>query len=219
MRGYSVLLPVLLVLFALPVSASDLTAQLTRFFQARDPQHAAGMQVVVRTPEAQWPACEAPDFTLPGNSRLWGNMSVAANCGENRRYLQVQVQVTGNYLVATRPLTRGSSVTAEDFRLQTGRLDTLPARALFSSEGLADAVVLRDIVPGQPVTFTMLRQPWRVKAGQHVVVIASGNGFSASGEGRALNNATTAQWVRVRMGNGQIVSGRVDDAGNILITL
>ncbi|WP_130834698.1 flagellar basal body P-ring formation chaperone FlgA [[Erwinia] mediterraneensis] len=219
MRGYSVLLGMLLVLIALPVRASDLTAQLTRFFQVRDPQHAAGMKVVVRTPEAQWPACEAPRFTLPGNSRLWGNLSVAANCGENRRYLQVQVQVTGNYLVATHALTRGSSVTASDFRLQSGRLDTLPARALFNSNGLNDAVVLRDILPGQPVTLSMLRQPWRVKAGQKVVVIASGDGFNASGAGQALNNAAASQWVRVRMGNGQVVSGRVDDDGNILITL
>jgi flagella basal body P-ring formation protein FlgA len=65
----------------------------------------------------------------------------------------------------------------------------------------------------------MLRQPWRVKAGQNVMVIANGDGFDASGEGKALNNATSAQWVRVRMGNGQIVSGRVGDDGNILITL
>lgn len=219
MRGYPTLLASLLVLIALPAFAGDLTAQLNHFFQARDPQHAAGMKIVVRTPAAQWPACETPQFSLPGNSRLWGYMSVAASCGENRRYLQVQVQVTGDYLVATHPLTRGSSVTAQDFRLQHGRLDTLPTRALFNSDAVADAVVMRDILPGQPVTLSMLRQPWRVKAGQNVIVIASGNGFNASGEGRALNNATTAQSVRVRMGNGQVVSGRVDGDGNILISL
>jgi flagella basal body P-ring formation protein FlgA len=65
----------------------------------------------------------------------------------------------------------------------------------------------------------MLRQPWRVKAGQDVMVVASGDGFDASGEGKALNNGTISQWVRVRMGNGQVVSGRVSDDGKILITL
>ncbi|HAI06697.1 MULTISPECIES: flagellar basal body P-ring formation chaperone FlgA [Pantoea] len=219
MRGYQTLLASLLVLIALPVTAGDLSAQLNQFFKARDPQHADGMTVVVRTPQAQWPDCDAPKFTLPGNSRLWGNMSVAANCGENRRYIQVQVQVTGPYLVANRLLTRGSSVSAADFSLQTGRLDTLPARALLNDEAVADAVVLRDIQPGQPINPSMLRQPWRVKAGQSVMVIASGDGFDASGEGKALNNATQSQWVRVRMGNGQVVSGRVRDDGNILITL
>jgi flagella basal body P-ring formation protein FlgA len=51
------------------------------------------------------------------------------------------------------------------------------------------------------------------------MVVASGNGFNASSEGRALNNASAAQMVRVRMGNGQVVSGRVDADGNILISL
>ena len=219
MRNITALLAGLLVLATLPASAADLAAQLTQFFQARDSQHAAGMTVEVKTPQAQWPTCDAPLFSLPGNSRLWGPMSVAATCGDTRRFLQVQVQVTGQYLVATRLLARGSTVSAGDFRLQSGRLDTLPARALFDAESVADAVVLRDIQPGQPVTLSMMRQPWRVKAGQSVMVIASGEGFNASGEGKALNNAILAQSVRVRMGNGQVVSGKVDADGNILISL
>lgn len=219
MRNITALLASLMALFALPADAADLSAQLTGFFQARDAQHAAGMTVEIKTPQAQWPTCDAPQFSLPGNSRLWGAMSVAATCGDTRRFLQVQVQVTGQYLVATRLLTRGSTVSASDFRLQSGRLDTLPARALFDASSVADAVVLRDIPPGQPVTLSMMRQPWRVKAGQSVMVIASGEGFNASGEGKALNNAILAQAVRVRMGNGQVVSGKVDADGNILISL
>ena len=210
MRNLTALLAGLLALFALPASAADLPAQLTGFFQARDAQHAAGMTVEIKTPQAQWPTCDAPQFSLPGNSRLWGPMSVAATCGDTRRFLQVQV--TGQYLVATRLLARGSTVSADDFRLQSGRLDTLPARAMLDVGSVADAVVLRDIQPGQPVTLSMMRQPWRVKAGQSVMVIASG-------EGKALNNAILAQSVRVRMGNGQVVSGKVDADGNILISL
>jgi len=219
MRNITALLAGLLALFALPADAADLSAQLTGFFQARDAQHAAGMTVEIKTPQAQWPTCDAPQFTLPGNSRLWGAMSVAATCGDTRRFLQVQVQVTGQYLVATRLLARGSTVSADDFRLESGRLDTLPARTMLDVGSVADAVVLRDIQPGQPVTLSMMRQPWRVKAGQSVMVIASGEGFNASGEGKALNNAILAQSVRVRMGNGQVVSGKVDADGNILISL
>ncbi len=121
------------------------------------------MTVEIKTPQAQWPTCDARQFSLPGNSRLWGAMSVATTCSDTRRFLQVQV--TGEYLVATRLLARGSTVSAGDFRLQSGRLNTLPARALFYAESVTDAVVLRDIQPGQPVTLSMMRQPWRVKVG------------------------------------------------------
>ena len=69
------------------------------------------------------------------------------------------------------------------------------------------------------MTLSMVRQSWRVKAGQRVMVIATGDGFSVNSEGQALNNAAVAQNARVRMANGQVVSGTVDNDGNILITL
>lgn len=219
MRVATPLLASLLALLSLQSHAADLTAQLNQFFKARDALHAENLQVVVRTPAAQWPQCETPQFSLPGNSRQWGMMSVAASCGQNRRYLQVQVQVSGDYVVAARQLSRGSAVSAADVKIQHGRLDTLPARMVLTIEQALDAISVRDIQPGQPITLSMVRQPWRVKAGQNVMVIAEGNGFNATGEGRAMNNATTAQAVRVRMGNGQIVSGKVNADGNILISL
>lgn len=209
----------MLTLLVMPVGAEDLGAQLNQFFKTRDPLHAAGMNVVVRTPQNQWPPCEAPQFSLPGNSRLWGNMSVAATCDRQRRYLQVEVQVTGEYVVVNRQIPRGTTLTADDVMIKQGRLDTLPARAVLDPQQIVDAVSVRDILPDQPLTLSMVRQAWRVKAGQPVIVIAQGDGFNVSSEGRALNNATAMQRVRVRMGNGQVVSGNVGADGNILISL
>ncbi|SFM91695.1 flagella basal body P-ring formation protein FlgA [Izhakiella capsodis] len=199
--------------------ASPLTAQLTQFFKARNGQNGELIQVVVKTPQMQWPPCDNPQFSLPGNARLWGMMSVAANCDQKRRYIQVQVQVTGEYVVAAQQISRGATVTPRDLNIVKGRLDTLPARTAMTPDDIVDAVALRDIMPGQPVNRMMVRQPWRVKAGQTVRVTASGNGFAVSSEGRAMNNATLAQPVRVRMPSGQIVSGKVNADGKILISL
>lgn len=222
MSGLTLLFAGLLCLATLPASAASLTAQLNQFFKARygeSSQPADTLMVVVKTPKTQWPTCETPRFSLPGNSRVWGTMSVAANCEQNRRYLQVEVQVTGNYVVAARQITRGTTITADDLKIERGRLDTLPARTVMSTKAVTEAVTLRDITPGQPLTLMMVRQPWRVKAGQNVTVIARGDGFNVSSEGRAMNNATATQSVRVRMSSGQIVSGKVAADGNILITL
>jgi len=82
-----------------------------------------------------------------------------------------------------------------------------------------NAISLRDLVPGQPLQLSMLRQAWLIKAGQRVMVIASGEGFSVNSQGQALNNAAVAQNARVRMTSGQVVSGTVDSDGNILINL
>ena len=219
MRVMAWWLGAILTLLVMPVRADDLGAQLNQFFKTRDPLHAAGMNVVVRTPEQQWPLCANPQFSLPGNSRLWGTMSVAATCDRERRFLQVEVQVTGEYVVASRQIPRGTTLTTSDITIRQGRLDTLPTRTVLEPQQITDAVSVRDILPDQPLTLSMVRQAWRVKAGQPVIVIAQGDGFNVSSEGRALNNATALQRVRVRMANGQIVSGNVSADGNILISL
>lgn len=146
-------------------------------------------------------------------------MNVLARCGNDKRYVQVNVQATGNYVVAAMPIVRGGKLESASVKLKRGRLDTLPPRTVLDVNQLVDAVSLRDLTPGQPIQLTMLRRARRVKAGQRVNVIASGDGFSANAEGQALNNAAVAQNARVRMVSGQVVSGVVDADGNILINL
>lgn len=199
--------------------AQDLQQTLNAFFSQRLAGVGDSISVTLRNPGGSLPGCEQPALSVPGSARLWGNLSVQARCGAERRYLQVSVAVTGNYVVAALPIARGSALTAQSVTLKRGRLDQLPPRALLDINQARDAVSLRDVAPGQPIQLSMLRQSWRVKAGQKVQVIASGDGFSASGEGQALNNAAVAQSARVRMGSGQVVSGIVNGDGNILINL
>ena len=141
------------------------------------------------------------------------------NCGNEKRYLQVNVQATGNYVVAAQAIARGTVLTPGSVALKRGRLDQLPPKTMLDISQAQDAVSLRDLSPDQPVQLSMLRQAWRVKAGQRVMVVANGEGFSVNSEGQALNNAAVSQSARVRMSSGQIVSGIVGADGNILINL
>lgn len=177
------------------------------------------MTVTVRTPPNLYPTCEQPSFSVVGFTKLWGNVNVLARCANEKRYLQVAVQATGNYVVAAVPIARGSVLQTNSVTLKRGRLDQLPPRTMLDINQAQDAVSLRDVAPGQPIQISMLRQAWRVKAGQQVMVVANGDGFSINSEGKALNNAAVAQNARVRMSSGQVVSGTVDADGNILINL
>lgn len=198
---------------------ADITPALTAFFAQRLAGISDEVQVLVKTPQNNWPTCEDPAWSVPGNARLWGNLSVLARCGDDKRYIQVNVQAYGEYVVASAPVARGSALNDANLRLQRGRLDQLPPRAVMSLDQAREAQTLRDLAPGQTLTLSMVRQPWRVKAGQRVMVIASGQGFNVNSEGLALNNAAVTQNARVRMANGQVVSGTVDSDGNILVTL
>lgn len=69
---------------------------------------------------------------------------------------------------------------------------------------------LRDLSPDQPIQLTHFSPgAWRVKTGQRVNVIASGDGFSANA-GSGAEQCDVPAGARVRMISGQVVSG-VDD--------
>lgn len=208
-----------LLLLCPQVLAQDFSSQLTAFFAQRLTGFSDDVVVKVKTASNLLPQCEQPALSVQGNGKLWGNVNVLAQCGSEKRYIQVLVQATGNYVVAATPLSRGSTLSPASVTLKRGRLDQLPPRTLLELNQVQEAVALRDLAVGQPVQQFMLRQSWRVKAGQRVQVIASGEGFSINSEGQALNNAAIAQNARVRMSSGQVVSGIVNADGNVLITL
>ncbi|MBW8249556.1 flagellar basal body P-ring formation chaperone FlgA [Enterobacter mori] len=208
-----------LLLLSPLAQAENLQAQLTTFFAQQLAGFSDEVSVTVRTPPNLYPSCEQPSFTVTGTTKLWGNVNVLARCANEKRYLQVAVQATGNYVVAAAPIARGSVLQASSVTLKRGRLDQLPPRTMLNINQAQDAVSLRDMAPGQAIQLSMLRKAWRVKAGQQVMVVANGDGFSINSEGKALNNAAVAQNARVRMSSGQVVSGTVDSDGNILINL
>ncbi|HDR2757462.1 flagellar basal body P-ring formation protein FlgA [Enterobacter sp. JMULE2] len=208
-----------LLLLSPLAQAENLQAQLTTFFAQQLAGFSDEVSVTVRTPTNLYPSCEQPSFTVTGTTKLWGNVNVLARCANEKRYLQVAVQATGNYVVAAAPIARGSVLQASSVTLKRGRLDQLPPRTMLDINQAQDAVSLRDMAPGQAIQLSMLRKAWRVKAGQQVMVVANGDGFSINSEGKALNNAAVAQNARVRMSSGQVVSGTVDSDGNILINL
>ena len=208
-----------LLLLSPLAQADDLQEKLTTFFAQQLAGFSDDVKVTVRTPSNLYPSCEQPSFTVTGTTKLWGNVNVLARCANEKRYLQVAVQATGNYVVAAVPVARGSVLQSNSVTLKRGRLDQLPPRTMLDINQAQNAVSLRDVAPGQAIQLSMLRQAWRVKAGQQVMVVANGEGFSINGEGKALNNAAVAQNARVRMSSGQVVSGTVSADGNILINL
>lgn len=199
--------------------AADIQTQLTAFFRERLTGFSDEVSVKLRNTQNQQLSCDAPTFSTPGNSRLWGNLTVVAQCGNTKQYLQVTVQAVGDYVVAAAPIVRGSPIESQSVTLMRGRLDQLPPRTMLNLSQAEDAISLRDVAIGQPIQLSMVRQSWRVKAGQKVMVVAQGEGFSINSEGQALNNAAVAQNARVRMPSGQVVSGQVSADGNILINL
>lgn len=207
------------LLCSLSARADDLARQIESFIKSRYDTSQVQVNVLVRTPPAKWPQCEHPLLSLASNARLWSNISVSVRCGQQRRFIQTEVQAIGYYLVSARNISAGHHLTAADLKLKSGRLDVLTPLTLTEMSKALGAVTLRNIIPGQPLTSLMLRRAWVIKAGQPVLVFAQGHGFTISGSGKAMNNAAAEDSVRVRMASGQIVSGISGDDGVMRIAL
>ena len=139
------------LLFSPMTLAQDLNSQLTAWFSQRLAGFSDEVVVTVRTPPNLQPSCDQPALSVSGSAKLWGNVNVLARCANEKRYLQVNVQATGNYVVAAAPVARGSALNAASVTLKRGRLDQLPPRAVLDINQVQDAVSLRDLVPGQQI--------------------------------------------------------------------
>ena len=179
------------------------------------------IQVSPLDPNNQLPACAAIEPFMPAGTRAWGRISVGVRCDSPvtwTAYLQAQVSVIADYLVAARPLRAGQIVGPADLGQRRGDLTTLSDNTLTDSTQAMGHHTRFAVAAGTPLRGDMLRVPHAVRQGQTVPVVSSGPGFRVSSEGRAMNNAAPGESVRVRLANGQVVTGIAQPGGTVEVS-
>ena len=177
------------------------------------------LSIEIKTPIERWPNCEKPQISPPVGGRNMGNVSLPVQCGKKKQFIQLIVNVTGQYYVATRNISRGETIEFVDIGTKKGLLHKLPAGTATDKMAIRSAIALRNISAGQTLTNLMVRRPWAIKSGQTVFVFATGDNFSVKYEGRAINNAVTGGNLRVRLVNGQVVNGEALENGSVNVAL
>ena len=166
----------------------------------------------------QLAACAKLQTFLPLGAKLWGNSNIGVRCSQGAEwtvYVPVTVRVQAPVLVATHPLASGKLLTADDLTLQMAELTQLPSGVISNVQEAVGKVLTSGVVAGHPLRQDMLRAPILVRQGQSVRLIAQGQGFKVSSEGKALANAAIGQIVQVKAQNGQTVSGVVKPDGTV----
>ncbi len=151
--------------------------------------------------------CKDLQAFLPPGSRLIGKTSIGVRCTAQpgwRVFLQADIKVSVDLLVASRPLSQGTVLSAADLSTQRGELGRpglifAPAQAIGKTLRFA-------IGTGQVLREDMLRAPLLIRQGQNVTLRVRGNGFIVSQRGKALNDASAGEVVRIRTPNAQVIS-------------
>ncbi len=166
------------------------------------------------------PRCEKIEVSLPSGNRLVGNSSVKVRCAQGANWavnVPVSISLTAPYLVASRPLPSGHVMTEADFQKREGELSQLPPTVVLDPQLAIGRTLVGGLAVGAPLRSDQLRAAFAVKANEFVKVIAHGNGFEVTSEGRALANAAEGQKVSVKMASGSTVHGVAKSEGVVEI--
>ena len=184
---------------------------------------ALGEEVVIdlRPPSPHLPECVQPEpFLANANQAPLGRVSVGVRCGEDGRqvrYLQAQIDVIGDYVVAARDIERGTLITSSMLSERGGNLGDLSAQALTAEEDIVGKIAQRPIRSGSVFLAHYLQAPHLVERGQRVTVIAQGSAFRVSREGEALEDGALGEQIRVRFGPREIMTARVAERGILVV--
>ena len=94
-----------------------------------------------------------------------------------------------------------------------------PASVVADPSMWVGQVASRQLLAGQTLRQSMVRAPHLFKTGAQVRVVAEGPGYAVSATGQAMAAGAVGQTVRIRMANGRIISGIVDETGAVSAAL
>lgn len=161
-------------------------------------------------------ACAQAQAFLPQGQKAWGRVTVGVRCmsGPNASlYVSARVRVDGSYVALARAVAGGQPLDNGDVVMAQGELTAHPDDLILTLNDAIGQASRQALSPGQPLRGAYLQHEISIQAGQSVRVLARGGGFAVVNQGRALNSATRGAITRVKLENGQIVSGIAGEAG------
>jgi len=167
--------------------------------------------------------CARVEPYLPAGARLWGRTRLGLRCVEGQTawnvYLPVTVKAFGPAWVLINPVAPGAILTANDATQAEVDWAEESAAVMANPELWVGQVAARQLVAGQTLRQTMVRAPHLFRAGAQVKVVAQGPGYAVTSAGQAMSAGAAGQIVRIRMDNGRVVSGTVNETGTVVVAL
>jgi len=204
---------VLLLFLGAGVGAAPLTPQaraaIESFLLAQARGPAGSVTVRLDDPSGELPPCAGPQPFLPQGVAAWGRFSVGVRCPGERpwtRFLPAQVSVEGTYLAAAHPIQPGQTLIDEDVVARRGDLTKLPRTVLTSASQVFGMVATNAIAADAPLRADLLRGAMVIQQGQLVRLVAEGDGYVISTEGKATMSAAAGATLQVRTADGRLLA-------------
>ncbi len=183
------------------------------------------MEVVVGALDARLrlAPCARIEPYLPAGARLWGRSRLGLRCSDGpvrwNVFLPLTVKAWGPAWVLAGNVAAGAVLTEHDAQQTEVDWAGDPAAIVADPALWVGQVAAHTLRAGQALRQSMLRAPYLFEVGAQVRVRVQGAGYAVTAAGQAMAAGAAGQTVRVRMANGKIVAGMVDDQGTVTSAL
>lgn len=165
-------------------------------------------------------ACDDLQPYLPSTAKLRSRMTVTVRCQSPQPWtlrLKTELTIDGYYYMSNRTLNVGEVISLDDLVPREGDLLRLPPNTITDPSLAIGYITKQRINAGAAIKSNALRDAQSIERGQSVRTVAKGEGFIASGEGKALQGGAPGAQIQVRVSSGQVISGTVLDANTVQV--
>lgn len=166
----------------------------------------------INIPNIKLAACAHPEITTANQTRPWGRSSVYIRCQYPAWNISAstEVKVFAPVVMASRGISAGSIIQAEDLKMERVELTRLPTLdILLTPQDALRQKAKINIREGQILQANWLIAPPIIKTGQKIILMIKTGDFTISHDGQAVHDAAINQKLKVKVSSGQIVEGIV----------
>jgi flagella basal body P-ring formation protein FlgA len=167
--------------------------------------------------------CQHVQPYLPPNVRLWGKARLGLRCVQGASkwnvFLPITIKAWGPAWVIKSQVTPGTTLEATDAMAKEVDWAESYSPVVANQEDWVGKTATRLLSAGQPLRQEMVKNAQVFQSGAQVRVVAVGVGFEIVGRAQALSAGVVGQSAKVRMDNGQVVSGTVSDPQTVRLIL
>lgn len=137
-----------------------------------------------------------------------------------KMYVTASVDITGEALVAARPIGRGERIAASMLGTQPVLLNERRRQTVTDPKRVTGMEARRPIGAGVPITADLLTAPPAVSRGDHVIIRARSGRFSVASRGQALAEAAVGEQVLVKnLSSSKTLRARVTGPGRVEVAM
>ncbi|XBC40565.1 MAG: flagellar basal body P-ring formation chaperone FlgA [Buchnera aphidicola (Nurudea yanoniella)] len=209
-----------LLFFSFSVQADSFQEHLIKFLKEKQTFYSNNMSIFLynKIPYKTQMNCFSPTFILLDVFKSSELMNIKVICGHIHQFIQVKVEIKGEYIVASRNIKKGQKLIDSDIFVKYGVLQKKFFKLYLNKKQALNLISFKKINKNELITKNLLHPVWLIKINQKVLVMIKNEGFTIISKGRAINNAYKNQIVRVKLKNGKIILGLVDNDGNVIVT-